>query len=189
MDHSWCLAPIDWFEGNVFLLAQQLLGCLLVHAVSEGDHLCGIISETEVYVESDPASHSFRGPTARNASVYLSPGHVYVYQIYGIHHCFNISAAKQGQGAAVLIRSLIPYSGDMKRYRSDGSCTGPGRLCQSMQFTRSRHDGLRINNVPDAVVRLYVPREQQRAQIYRRITTKRIGLNKAKHLFRRYCSV
>ena len=72
----------------------------------------GIITETEAYTEDDPACHAFNGKkTKRNAPMFLTAGHIYIYFIYGMHHCLNIVTEKEGMGAAVLIRALQPTTG------------------------------------------------------------------------------
>ena len=108
---------------------------LLAHRV--GDALrVGRIVETEAYLgPHDLASHSARGRTARNATMFGPPGHAYVYLIYGVHHCLNVVTGPVGHAAAVLIRALEPVQG------LEGSTKGPGLLCRALGIGRS-HDGL-----------------------------------------------
>ena len=107
----------------------------------------GRIVETEAYLGGDDkASHSYNGRrTDRNEAMYMKPGTCYVYSIYGVHCCANISSL--GEGAAVLVRALEPTAGEelMKKRRKSAKksrdlCNGPSKLCQALDITRSRHD-------------------------------------------------
>ncbi len=132
----------SFFDKPVERLAKDLLGCELAHKSSEGT-TAGLIVETEAYHQTDEASHSFRGRTARTAVMFGPAGHAYIYFTYGRHWCFNITAEECGVGAAVLIRALEPTKGlglMMKRRGKDDIselCSGPSKLVQSMGITKA----------------------------------------------------
>ena len=125
-------AAID-FSADAPQVAQRLLGVtLLVGGVG------GRIVETEAYDQSDPASHTYAGPTPRCAAMFGPPGHAYVYRSYGLHWCVNTVCREAGHGAGVLIRALEPTHGlaQMRARRGLDSvrllCAGPGRLTQAL---------------------------------------------------------
>jgi DNA-3-methyladenine glycosylase len=93
--------------ASVEQAARELLGTLLVRTEEDGRETVARIVETEAYGPDDPASHSFRGPTARNAAMFGPPGTAYVYRSYGVHWCLNVAAEPEGQGAAVLLRAAV----------------------------------------------------------------------------------
>lgn len=135
------------FEGDGLVLAPRLIGVKLMLG-----GIGGTIVETEAYLREDPASHSFRGLTRTNASMFGRPGHAYVYRSYGLHWCFNIVAEEQG---AVLVRALAPESGievmAARRGTAAGLCSGPGRLTQALGITGA-HDGLPLDRPPFEIV-------------------------------------
>lgn len=145
------------FDAPAETLARNLIGAmLLVEGVG------GRIVETEAYDALDPASHSFRGPTARNAPMFGPPGRAYVYRIYGLHWCFNIVCDSSRPGSAVLIRALAPTHGlevmqDRRRMlRLEGLCSGPGKLCQALAID-GRLDGAPVTAAPFILVRAVRP--------------------------------
>jgi DNA-3-methyladenine glycosylase len=121
-----------FFERDVVQVARDLLGVTLLV-----DGVGGPIVETEAYHEREPASHAHRGRTARNASLFLPGGHVYVYRIHQVR-CLNVSAHEAGVGAGVLVRAIAPTDGlDRIAARRPGVpprdwASGPGRLCKAL---------------------------------------------------------
>jgi len=121
------------------------------------DGVGGTIVETEAYDESDPASHSFAGHTARNAAMFGPPGRAYVYRSYGLHWCLNFVCMPAGHGAGVLLRALQPVAGIERMRERRGLdaerllCAGPGRLCQALGVTREQN-GCRLDRPPFRVV-------------------------------------
>lgn len=130
-------ARID-FSAHSAEVARCLIGTLLLV-----DGVGGRIVETEAYDGEDPASHSFTGPTPRNAAMFGPPGRAYVYRSYGIHWCLNFVCREAGHGAGVLIRALEPTAGlaSMRRRRGLEDlrllCAGPGRLGQALGITQA----------------------------------------------------
>jgi len=127
-------------------LSRFLIGKVVVHELPAG-RVSGRIVETEAYPPGDPAGHHFRGPTPRIRSMYLAPGHVYVFFNYGAHFMLNVVSERPDTAAAILIRALEPLEGIeiMQRHRKTTELLdltrGPGRLAQALQIDR-RHDGV-----------------------------------------------
>jgi DNA-3-methyladenine glycosylase len=123
-------------------LAKALLGVVLVRDCPQG-RTAGRVVETEAYVLGDPASHAYRGPSKRNASMFLPPFHAYVYKIYGTSFCVNVTSEGVGQGAAVLLRALEPLEGIGLMEQRRGTtrvrdlCRGPGRLCHAFDIDQA----------------------------------------------------
>jgi DNA-3-methyladenine glycosylase len=115
------------------------VGTLLVRRLDDGELLVGRIVETEAYGLVDPASHAYRGPTRRNASMFLAHAHAYVYLIYGTSYCLNVATEAAGVGAAVLIRAAEPIAGHERMRSLRGRpalrdaelARGPGNLCRA----------------------------------------------------------
>ena len=133
--------PSDTIE-----LARFLIGKVVVHDLPAG-RVSGRIVETEAYPPGDPAGHHFRGPTPRIRSMYLEPGHAYVFFNYGAHFMLNVSGEPAGTAGGILIRAVEPLEGIelMKKHRDCsellGLTRGPGRLAAAFQINRS-HDGI-----------------------------------------------
>jgi DNA-3-methyladenine glycosylase len=149
-DRAALLSALDrsFFERDVRLVARGLVGATLLV-----DGVGGVVVETEAYAADDPASHSYGGPTTRNATMFGPAGHVYVYRSYGIHWCANAVCEADGVGAAVLLRALEPTAG-LERMRERRGvedarrlCAGPGRLTQALGITGD-HDGLPLDRPP-----------------------------------------
>ena len=124
----------EFFARDPVVLARDLLGRVLFYKTPEG-LLAGRIVETEAYTgAADPASHAFRGLTARNAVMFGPAGHAYVYFTYGMHYCLNVTAEAPGTAGAVLLRALEPLAGvEMMRARGDHGpesrlLSGPGKI-------------------------------------------------------------
>jgi DNA-3-methyladenine glycosylase len=133
--------PSDTIE-----LARFLIGKVVVHELPAG-RVSGRIVETEAYPPGDPAGHHFRGPTPRIRSMYLAPGHAYVFFNYGAHFMLNVSGEPAGTAGGILIRAVEPLEGIelMKKHRHCGDLLdltrGPGRLAAAFQINRT-HDGI-----------------------------------------------
>lgn len=147
-EHARQARPAIDFLAPSDVVARAMIGATLLV-----DGVGGRIVETEAYDREDPASHSFSGPTPRNAAMFGPPGRAYVYRSYGMHWCLNFVCREAGHGAGVLIRALEPLAGlDVMRARrgiEDARllCAGPGRLCQALAVTRE-HDGMRLDAPP-----------------------------------------
>lgn len=125
----------DFYDRDTTQVARELLGKFLVYRPHETEHI-GKIVEVEAYLgPHDLAAHTSKGLTPRTRVMFGPPGHVYVYMIYGMHHCMNVVTEADGTGAAVLLRALEPVSG------LAGNASGPGRLCKAMGIDKS-HYGL-----------------------------------------------
>jgi DNA-3-methyladenine glycosylase len=123
------------------VVARDLLGRILFYR-SPGGLLAGRIVETEAYAgEADPASHAYRGRTARNAVMFGRAGMSYVYFSYGMHHCLNVTADAHGRAGAVLLRALEPLTGQgLMRERGDNGpearlLSGPGKIGRAFGLT------------------------------------------------------
>ncbi len=188
--YSHGMLTLPFFTRPVVDVARDLIGTTLLL-----DGVGGLIVETEAYDRHDPASHSFGGRTARNASMFGPAGRAYVYRSYGIHWCLNLVCGQEGDASAVLIRALEPTEGldVMRRRRGMDAvhqlCGGPGRLCQALGIGAG-HDGLALDAPPfslqartgaveiEAGLRIGISRGQE--------TAWRFGLKDSRFLSRRF---
>jgi len=177
------------------IVAPQLLGAILAHHTPSG-WLAGRIVEVEAYLgphitaTPDPAAHSFRGPTDRNRVMFGPPAHAYVYFIYGMYFCVNVTCEPEGRAGCILIRALEPLLGreqmtanrHLPATTSDFNLTaGPGRLCQALTITRPAHNGLDLLD-PHSSLRLF----QDNFTRTPHEVTPRIGIRHAADLPLRY---
>jgi len=136
--------PRSFYARPTIAVAHDLLGKLLV--AREGESIARIV-EVEAYLGlRDAASHARRGPTPRAAIMFGPPGFLYVYLIYGMHHCMNVVTETDGVAGAVLLRAAAPVAGLPDRPRP---ATGPGKLCAALGITRA-NNGLDLT-VPGAL--------------------------------------
>jgi len=167
-----------FFNRSVHEVAPDLIGATLLV-----DGVGGIIVEVEAYHHTDPAAHSYRGPTARNAVMFGPAGFAYVYRSYGIHWCVNFVCERAGSASAVLIRALEPTHGIAVMRRRRGLhderslCSGPGKLTEALGITHA-HNGLALDVPPFA---LYA--RTAKADV---VAGVRIGITKAVELPWRY---
>jgi DNA-3-methyladenine glycosylase len=143
--------PRGFFAGPSLQVAAELLGCVLEHDTAEG-RVAVQLTEVEAYEGmADPASHAYRGQTARNAVMFGPPGHAYVYFTYGMHFCVNLVCGPVGTPSAVLIRAgrVIDGAPLAERRRLAGRpgaavlaerdlARGPARLCQALGIDRAQ---------------------------------------------------
>jgi len=167
-----------FFARSVHKVAPDLIGATILV-----DGVGGIITEVEAYHHTEPAAHSFNGPTPRNMVMFGPPGFLYVYRSYGIHWCMNVVCEKEGSASAVLIRAIEPTHGipAMRRRRGQRDermlCSGPGKLCEAMGVS-DKHNALPLDAPPIA---MYA--RTRKPEIVSGI---RIGLTKAVELPWRY---
>jgi DNA-3-methyladenine glycosylase len=161
----------SFFSRSVHEVAPELIGATLLV-----DGAGGIIVEVEAYHHTDPAAHSYIGPTARNAVMFGKPGFAYIYRSYGIHWCLNFVCEPEGSASAILIRALEPKAGIAAMQRRRGTsdvralCSGPGKVGQALGITRA-HYGLPLDRAPFAL--------RGRDAAPEVVTGPRIGISKA----------
>lgn len=173
-----------FFSRDPRHVAHGLLGKVLVR---EGrPRRTARIVEVEAYLgQDDPAAHAAAGNTARTAVLFGSPGHAYVYFIYGNHYCLNVSCEPENRAGSVLFRALEPISGVKEMAKARGIeiegpgdlirlTSGPGRLCEAFGITRPRDNGCDLTSPASS---LWIGDDGYQALDIR--TTPRIGITKA----------
>ncbi len=172
---------MEIFNLDTLTIAKNLLGYSFIHENDEGK-TTGIIVETEAYLQNDPACHAYRKKSLRNAPMFGKAGTIYVYQIYGMHFCVNISTNQEDIGEAVLIRALEPTEGlalmeerrlkqsKLNQMKPKDLCSGPGKLVQAMGI----HKGMNDWHILDSELKIIPPKIQISDNEI--VTTTRIGI-------------
>lgn len=169
---------------NVNQGAEYLLGCEIVRTLETGEILRAKIVETESYHQNDPASHTYGGKSNRNQAMFGPPGHTYIYFTYGMHWCFNVTAAEVDHGAGILIRAAEPLKGieTMQKLRSGRSgialTNGPAKLAQALMIDKRLYN----HDLQKPPLQIYEPS----ARDFEIVKTTRIGISKAVDEIARY---
>jgi DNA-3-methyladenine glycosylase len=164
--------PRAFYDRDTIVVAHELLGKWLVHK-TDGIERIGKIVEVEAYLgEHDLAAHSSKGRTERTKVMFGPPGHVYVYFIYGMHHCMNVVTERDGHASAVLLRALEPVKNISEK------TSGPALLCRALGIDRrwNGHDLLSDDFF------IAAPETAEKISIVKR---PRIGVDYAKHWAKR----
>lgn len=141
----------EFFDGDTVAIARALLGKYVVRAL-DGQLLAGRITETEAYVgRCDKACHAYNyRRTARTDTLFMAPGHAYIYLIYGMYHCLNFVTEPEGEPSAVLLRAIEPAAEEdimrrlrfgerpMTAYRRKNFLNGPGKVCEALALTKAQ---------------------------------------------------
>jgi DNA-3-methyladenine glycosylase len=172
-----------FFDRPSLEVAPELLGIVLTHDSPDGS-VAAVIVEVEAYAgPADPASHSYRGRTARNGVMFGPPGHAYVYFTYGMHYCVNLVCEPAGQASAVLLRAgRITDGVELATARRNGAAErdlarGPARLCQALGIDRGL-DGADVCD-PGSVLRAGTPAGWAPAEAGQISTGPRVGVSQA----------
>lgn len=180
-----CRLGKQFFARDTEVVAKELLGKWVIYTSSQGV-TGGIIVETEAYLGlEDPACHSARGCTARTKVMFGPAGKIYVYLIYGMYYCLNVTTAEPEKPEAVLIRAIEPKLGlELMQKRRNRSklkelCSGPGKMAQAMGIDKSLNGCSAI----DGPIAFYKKQSDYPINI---ITTTRIGISQAANWPLRY---
>jgi len=179
--------PQSFFARPCLEVARDLVGCVLVRELEDGQELAGRLVEVEAYLGdgTDPSAHSHVGPTARNRSMFGPPGRLYSYRSYGIHTCVNLVCEPAGSAAAVLLRAVEPLSGIERMREQRGLsamqegpviASGPGRLAQAFGLTLE-DDG---RSAVGQWLRVHAPAGKAARAVV--VTGRRVGITKAADL-------
>ena len=174
---------MDILYQDTVTAARRLIGYRLYAVEPDGSLTGGVIVETEAYTAEDAASHSNRGETPRNAVMFGPPGHIYVYFTYGMHWCMNIVTGTEGNGEAVLIRSIIPDKNldlirERRNVKKEAELTnGPAKICQALGVSGA-DNGEKI----DAGRFVLLPPTKK----LKTVATERIGIKKDTHRLWRF---
>lgn len=183
--------PRGFYERPADEVASALLGHWLLRR-AEGRVVAGLITETEAYLQDDPACHAAPGPTQRNRVMFGPGGHAYVYLIYGLHYCVNAVCQPAGTGEAVLIRAietrigLEHVQGRRGNVADEQLTNGPAKVCQALDITRAL-DGADLTDFLSALaIHENLSVEADRKRLGPVITSTRIGITKAADLRLRF---
>lgn len=171
------IAERSWFDRSAAEVAPELLGATLIHDTPDG-RIAGRIVEVEAYLgPEDLAAHSSRGETARNTVMFGTPGHLYVYLVYGLHHCANVVCGPGGKPEAVLLRAVELTEGEERARMRRGNvpharlAAGPGNLAAAFGIDL-RHNGVDLLTGPIRLARGLKPEIVER--------TPRVGVDYAR---------
>jgi DNA-3-methyladenine glycosylase len=182
------ILPKSWFNRPSTEVAPELIGCTLVRIIN-GIKIHGLIVETEAYSIGDPACHAYKKITNRNKIMFGEAGFVYVFQIYGLHHCFNIVTDKINIPSAVLIRAVEFQKEDFinfsnfcfEKFHRLGS--GPGKLCSILQIDKTTSEKKLSENSGIYICKRKSEFAKELKQKYKTILqTSRIGITKGLEL-------
>lgn len=172
------MKPLDVNKlSDIRQATKYMLGCYIRRTLPDGQIMLARIVETEGYHEEDPASHTFRGKTARNSVMFEEAGRAYIYFTYGIHWCFNVTAGPEGYGAGILVRAAEPLEGieTMKSLRGisdiQNLMNGPAKLAQALAIDKALY-GHRLTEEP---LQIFEPSHRS----FSIVETARIGISKA----------
>lgn len=148
----------EFYSRAPLVVAREIIGKKLVRTLAGNSELSGIIVEAEAYGGAhDPASHAYRGKTARNEVMFGEPGHAYVYFTYGAHYCLNfVTKSKMYNASAVLVRAIEPVDGIEVMEDNRGTdvvtqlTSGPGKLCQAFCIDKSLN-GVDLTKIDSAI--------------------------------------